>query len=220
MTTTALDLGRTRSESRGWTRYLPSVGGLGLVAGLIAIMASPASDDTGETAAEVVAFAQTHDGWLTAIILFAIASIALGGAFVAGLYGRLQGTATATESALVLVGGTLFTFCFALCWTMWTAPLMDISGDETIALTEAQSYLSYDDIGWFVLGLGGVAAAVMAVPASFAAMRAGLPAWLGWLGVVAGIGSIATVAFFGMFAWLAWIAVASIVLALDRSARV
>jgi hypothetical protein len=210
VTTATLDIARTTAVAGPrWTRLLPSLGGLGLVAGLIAIMASPASDDTGETAAEVVAFA---DGWLTAIILFAVASIALGGAFVAGLYGRLQGVATATESALVLIGGTLFTFCFALCWTFWTAPLMDMSADEAVALVEAQSYLSYDDVGWFVLGLGGVAAAVMTVPASLAAIRAGLPAWLGWLGVVVGLASISTVAFFGMFAWMAWIAVASVVL--------
>ena len=33
----------------------------------------------------------------------------------------------------------------------------------------------------FLLGTAGVAAALMIVPASLAAMRSGLPAWLGWL---------------------------------------
>jgi hypothetical protein len=197
---------------RSWTRYLPSLGGLGLVAGLIGIMVSPAGEDTGETAAEVVAYAQSHESWTVAILLFGLASFALGATFTAGLHARLVRVATTTESALVLMGGTLFTLCFALCWILWTAPLADVSSDADIALLEAQAYLSYDDVGWFVLGAGGVAAAVMMVPASLAAIRAGLPAWLGWLGVVAGIGSLATVAFFGMFAWMAWIAVASLVL--------
>jgi hypothetical protein len=137
--------------------------------------------------------------------------------FTAGLAARLAGVATTTESALVLIGGAFFTLCFALCWILWTAPLADVSSDRGIALLEAQAYLSYDDVGWFVLGAGGVAAAVMAIPASLAAIRAGLPAWLGWLGVLAGVGSLATVAFFGMFAWMAWIAVASLVLAVSAA---
>lgn len=218
MTTATLDLAPVRSATRSWGRFLPSLGGLGLLAGLIAIMVSPAGDDTGETAAEVVAYARSHEAWTIAILLFGLASVALGGAFTAGLHARLQSVATATESALVLIGGTVFTLCFAFCWIMWTAPLADMAADDSIALAEAQAYLAHDDVGWFVLAASGVAAALMAVPASLAAIRGGLPAWLGWLGVAAGIASLATVAFFGMFAWMAWIAVASIVLAVDRSA--
>jgi len=216
MTTTTLDTGLVRSRIN-WARLLGPLGGFGLIAGMIAIFMSPAADDTGETPAEVVAYAQSHEAWTVAIALFALGSIALGGAFVAGLYGRLQGIATATESALVLIGGTLFTICFALCWLMWTAPLADTSNDRATALAEAQAYLSYDDVGWFVLGAAGVAAGVFIVAASVAAMRGGLPRWLGGLGVLAGIASLGTIAFLGMFAWLAWIAVASIVMLVTRS---
>ena len=98
------------------------------------------------------------------------------------------------------------------------APLVDMPGDSAAALAQAQAYLSYDDIGWFVLAMAGVAATAMIVPASLAAIRAGLPAWLGWLGVLAGIASLGTVAFLGMFAWMAWIAVASVVLLVARRA--
>lgn len=215
MTTAALDIARTGTRL-AWGRLLPSLGGLGLVAGLVGIMLSPASDDTGETAREVVVYAQSHESWTVAIALFGLASIAFGGAFVAGLHARLRGVATPTEAALVLVGGATFTLCFSLCWIMWTAPLVDSPTEPAAALAQAQAYLSYDDIGWFVLGAAGVAAAVMAVPATLAAMRAGLPFWLGWPGIVAGLGSLATVAFFGMFAWMAWIAVASLVLLAPR----
>jgi hypothetical protein len=216
MTSTTLDVGLPVAR-HGWARLLAPLGGLGLVAGMIGIFVSPASDDTGETPAEVVAYAQTHEAWTIAIALFGLASIALGGAFVAGLHGRLQGIATATESALVLIGGTLFTLCFALCWLMWTAPLTDTPEDRAVALTQAQAYLAVDDVGWFVLAAAGVGAAVLAVAASLAAMRGGLPGWLGWLGILAGIASLATVAFFGMYAWMAWIAVASIVMLVTRS---
>jgi hypothetical protein len=159
-----------------------------------------------------VAWATTHRTWTVAVLLFAVASVGLGGMFVAGLHARLRAAATDTESALVLIGGVAFTLCFAFCWIAWLGPLDGIAGDEDLALAQASAYLAYDDVGWFFLGSAGVGAALMAVPASVAAMRAGLPTWLGRIGVVAGLASAATVVFFGMFAWMAWIAVASVVL--------
>ncbi len=218
MTTSTFDITRVEIRRPAWGRFLPALGGLGLVAGLIGMLFSPAGEDTGETAREVVAHAQSREAWIVATALFAVAAVALGGAFVAGLYARLEGIATRTESALILIGGTAFTLCFSLCWVIWSAPLVDTPGDPAAALAQAQAYLSYDDIGWFVFGAAGVAAAVMAVPASLAAIRAGVPAWLGWLGVVVGIASIGTIAFLGMFAWMSWIAVASILLLVPRRA--
>ena len=164
-------------------RLLAPLGGLALVAGLIALMVSPASDDTGETPAEVVAYASSHEGWNVAILLFGVISIALGGMFVAGLHARLRAVVTEAEAALVLIGGIAFTLCFALCWIIWMAPLDDMPDDPARAIAQAEAYLGYDDVGWFLLGGAGVAAALMTVPASLAAMRAGLPSWLGWLGV-------------------------------------
>jgi hypothetical protein len=217
MTTAVLD-SPVVAVRRGWTRLLAPLGGLGLVGGLIGLFVSPAGDDSGETAAEVVAFAASHEGWNIAIALFGLASIALGGMFVAGLHARLRGVTTETESALVLIGGIAFTMCFALCWLIWIAPLLDMPSDSAAALAQAEAYLGYDDVGWFLLGGAGVGAAVMCVPASIAAIRAGVPAWLGWLGVVVGLASLATVAFVGIFAWLAWVAVASIVMLVAREA--
>jgi len=216
VTSTTLDVTRAEITTKPWARVVAAVGGLGLVAGLIMLMVSPASDDTGETAAEVVTYASSHEGWNIAILLFGLASVALGGLFVAGVHSRLRLVATETESALVLIGGIVFTLCFALCWVIWMAPLADMPDDPARALAQAEAYLGYDDVGWFLLGTAGVAAALFIVPASIAAIRAGLPAWLGWLGVVAGIASLGTVAFLGMFAWMAWIAVASIVLLVAR----
>jgi hypothetical protein len=215
MTTATYDAGISIAR-KGWTKLLAPLGGIGLVAGLIAIMVSPAGDDSGETPAELLAYAESHEGWTLAILLYAMLSVALGGMFVAGLHARLRRIATETESALVLIGGTVFTLCYALCWIMWTAPLDDLPADRGRALAQAEAYLGVDDVGWFVLGIAGIAAALMIVPASLAAVRAGLPRWLGWLGVVAGVASVGTMAFLGMFAWMAWIAVASIALLAAR----
>jgi hypothetical protein len=149
--------------------------------------------------------------------LFGLAVIPLGGAFVAALHARLRGIATATESTLVLIGGIAFTLSFSLALTIWAAPLTDISGDSARSLAEAEVYLAVDDIGWFLFGAAGVGAAMMAIPASLAALRSrSVPTWLGWPGVALGVGSLATVAFFAVFAWMAWIAVASIVLLAGR----
>ena len=97
------------------------------------------------------------------------------------------------------------------------APLVDMPAEPARAIAQAEAYLGYDDVGWFLLGTAGVAAALMIVPASLAAMRSGLPAWLGWLGVLAGVASLGTVAFLGMFAWMAWIAVAAVLLLVSRA---
>ena len=218
MTTSTLDIPRVELRRPAWGRFLPSLGGLGLVAGLIGMLVSPAGEDSGETARDVIAYSQSHEPWIVATALFAVASIALGGAFVAGLLARLHGLATRTESALILIGGTIFTLCFCMSFVIWTAPLVDTPGDSAAELAQAQAYLSYDDIGWFVFGAAGVAAAVMAVPASLAAIRSGVPSWLGWLGVVVGIASVATIAFLGMFAWMSWIVVASILMLVPRRA--
>ena len=134
MTTTTLDTGISITR-QGWTKLLPPLAGLGLVAGLIMLMVSPASDDTGESPAEVVAYASSHEGWNIAILLFGLASVALGGMFVAGLLARLRTVATEIESGLVLIGGMAFTLCFAFCWIIWMAPLADMPGDSARALS-------------------------------------------------------------------------------------
>ena len=77
-------------------------------------------------------------------------------AFVAGLVTRLRAVATETESALVLIGGIAFTLCFAFCWIIWTGPLVDMPGDNRLALAQAEAYLAIDDIGWFLFGAAGV----------------------------------------------------------------
>jgi hypothetical protein len=213
MTTAALDMPRTERSTAGWGRLLPGLGGLAFVAGLVALLLSPGGYDTGETPAEVVAYASSHETWIVVMGLFAPLAVVLLGGFVAGLHARVRTLATPTEATLVLVGGVVFTVCFALSFTIWAAPLVDVPDETARALAHAASYLAIDDIGWFLFGAAGAGAALMAVPASLAAVRArAVPVWLGWLGVLVGAASAATIVFFGMFAWMAWIAVASLVL--------
>ena len=210
MTTTTLDTAAIGSERSRRARLAP-LAGIGLIAGLIALFASPGGGEAGETPREVVAYAASHESWILAMAFFGLAVIPLGGVFVAALHARLRGIATATESTLVLIGGIAFTLSFSLALTIWSAPLTDIAGARELAVADA--YLAIDDIGWFLFGASGVGVAMMAIPASLAALRGrAVPAWLGWVGVALGVASLATIAFFGVFAWMAWIAGASIVM--------
>ena len=199
-----------------WSGLLAPLGGLGLVAGLITIFLSPAGDETGDTPAEVVAWATTHRTWNVALLLFAVASIGLGGMFVAGLHARLRAVATDTESALILIGGAAFTLCFAFCWISWLGPLDGIAADEQLALAQAvrlprlrRRRLVLPRLrrsGRGADGRPGVAcgnAGRAAVLARVARRRCGAP-------------SAATIVFFGIFGWMAWIAVASILLLVAR----
>jgi hypothetical protein len=67
------DIARPGLARTSWTRVLPPIGGLMLVAGLIGIMASPMGDDAGQTPAEVVAFTEAHEGWLAVTAVFGVA---------------------------------------------------------------------------------------------------------------------------------------------------
>ena len=99
--TTAVETHLVEASGRSWASLLAPLGGLGIVAGLILLMISPAGEDTGETPAEVVAFASAHEGWTGAFAFFALGSVLLGGGFVAGLHTRLRGVATQSESTLI-----------------------------------------------------------------------------------------------------------------------
>jgi hypothetical protein len=218
VSTTAHPAVRLETARTVWTKLLPPLAGIALVVGIVVALASPTVEDTGDTPAEVVAAASDHHGWAVVVLFFALAAVALAGGFVAGLHTRLRQIATAGESTLILVGGIVFTVCFPLALFLFQAPLVDMPDDHARALVEAEAYLSYDDAAWVTFAAGGVGAALMAVPASLAAIRGGVPKWLGWLGVLAGILSLATIFFFGMFAWMAWILVASVVLLVARDA--
>ena len=216
-TATAVETHLTEARTWSWSGLLAPLAGLALIAGMIALFVSPAGDDTGESPGDVVAYATSHEGWIVALGLFALATIVLAGAFVAGLHARLREVASSTESTMILIGGIAFALSLALSFIVWTGPLIDVPADQARALAQAEAYLAIDDIGWFLLGAAGIGAALMAVAASAAALRGRVvPGWLGWLGIAAGIASFATVAFFGMFAWMAWIAVASIAMLIGR----
>jgi len=218
VTTATSEAVRFETARPAWTKLLPPLAGIVLVAGLFVALNSPAVEDAGDTPAEIVATASDHSTWVNIVLAFALVSVALAGGFVAGLHTRLREIATPGESALILVGGIVFTVCFPLALFMFQAPLVDMPGDHARALVEAEAYLTYDDAAWVAFAAAGVGAALMAIPASLAAIRGGVPKWLGWLGVFGGIASLATIFFVGMFAWLAWILVASIVLLVAREA--
>ena len=218
MTTAPSEAVRFEAARPAWTKLLPPLAGIGLVAGLFVSFNSPLVEDTGDTPAEVVANVTDHKAWTVVVLVYALASVGLAGGFVAGLYTRLRTVATELESTLVLIGGIGFAICFPLALIFFQAPLADMPGDHARALAEAEAYLTFDDAAWVTLAAAGVGAALMAVPASLAAIRSGVPKWLGWLGILAGIVSLATFIVIGMIAWALWILVASIVLLVAREA--
>ena len=218
MTTAASETVRFATARPAWTKLLPPLAGIGLVVGLFVSFNSPVVQDSGDTPAEVVATASDHKTWTFVVLVYALASVGLAGGFVAGLYTRLRAVATQLESSLVLVGGVVFAVCFPLALVFFQAPLADMPDDHARALVEAEAYLTFDDAAWVTLAAAGVGATLMAIPASLAAIRGGVPKWLGWLGILAGIVSLATFVVVGMIAWALWILGASIVLLVAREA--
>ena len=191
------------SGRAGWLHLL---GGIGAIAIPLAVLFSFfTSDDSGETPADLIAYAKGHESdlWLAQIV--ALAAPVLIGFFLASLWGRLRAS-TEAYRVLTVIGGTLFVAFFAMGLTLWSAPLLS-AGELTTAGAEA--YLGYDDVGWVLLALGGISIGVMIIGVSLAALELGMvPKWAGWVSLAFGVVSFATLAAIGIFAWTIWLVAA------------
>jgi hypothetical protein len=201
-----------RTPRSSWLERWSPLGGLLFVALTLISFLSPSGDGPGDTAEEVVSYANEKSGWNDLALIFALISLILLGWFVSGLYTRLRRVEAGEWSVMALVGGVAFTVLFFTAITIWTAPLTELD-NETASLqtAQAETYLAIDDVGWVLLGGAGIGAGLMIIAASLVALRTGsVPAWAGWIGVALGVVSLATIAFVGIFAWLAWLLIASV----------
>jgi hypothetical protein len=195
----------------GWIRVLGAIGAILLP--LAVLYGIIAGDESGETGAELIAYAEDNAADLWFMQIVALLAPLLIGLFVASLWVRLR-LANEAFRALTLIGGTLFIAFFSTGLTLWAAPLL--SSDE---LTEAgaEAYLGYDDAGWVLLGLAGVSIGTMIIAVSLAALDHGwVPKWAGWVSLALGVVSLATFAAIGFFAWAVWLIAAGCFLLLGR----
>ena len=205
----------TRPSRAGWIHTLGAIGAILLP--LAILFSFFTSDDSGDTAAELIAYAKDNesDAWVLQVI--ALTAPLLIGAFVASLRVRLR-AANAAYQALTVIGGTLFVAFLGVGLTLWAAPLL--SPDE-LTTAGADAYLAFDDVGWVLLGMGGVSIGAMIIGVSLAALELGLlPKWAGWVSLLLGVVSLATIVAVGIFAWAAWLLAAGLFLLLARDRAV
>jgi hypothetical protein len=203
-----------------WLDFTAALGGLLFVAFVVVLIV--AGEGPGDTAEEVIAYAEDNAGAIDALGLFSLLSLVLLGTFVGGLFVRLQAVGARAEATFALAAGAAFAVLFFVAMMVWYAPLIELDAEESAAVqtTQAETYLGLEDMGWFMLGGSGVAAGLMIIVASLGARRGGLvPPWAGWVGVALGIVGLATVTFIGILAWLLWILVVSVLMLLPRPAR-
>lgn len=201
----------TRPTRAGWIHTLGAIGAILLPLALLVSFFT--SQDTGDTAAELITYAKdnTSEVWLLQIM--ALVAPLLIGLLVASLRVRLR-PANEIYQALTVIGGTLFIAFLGVGLTLWAAPLL--SPDE-LTIAGAQAYLAFDDAGWVLLGMAGISIGVMIIAVSLAALDLGLvPKWAGWVSVLLGIVSLATIVAVGIFAWALWLIAAGIFLLLRR----
>ena len=202
-------------EDHSRAGWLDVLGGIGAIAIPLVILFSffTASDDYDDTAAGLIGYAKENQGdiWVQQIV--ALAAPVLISFFLASLWQRLRGS-TEAYRVLTVLGGTLFVAFFAVGMTLWSAPLL--SPDE-ISDAAAEAYLGYDDVGWVLLALSGIAIGVMIIGVSLAALELDMiPTWAGWVSVALGVVSFATLAAIGIFAWVIWLVAAGCLLLFTR----
>jgi len=166
----------------------------------------------GETAAEVIDRAESHQVGIGVIQLVVLFSPLLLGWFVGGLYLRLRAASAETEGALALIGGIVFSTLIVIADTITFAPLTELPNkDEGVQSAYARTIPVLEDVTWHVQGAAGVAAALMIIASSLGARRCGvLGGWPFTASLFLGIVSLATIAFVGVFAWLIWIGFTSV----------
>ena len=195
----------------GWIHTLGAIGAILLPLALLFSFFT--SEDSGDTAAELIAYAKDNSTEVWTLQVMALAAPLLIGAFVASLRVRLR-AANEAYQALTVIGGTLFIAFFAVGMTLWAAPLL--SPDE-LTTASADAYLAFDDAGWVLLGLSGISIGAMIIGVSLAALDLGLvPKWAGWLSLLLGLVSLATIAAVGIFAWAVWLIAAGVYVLLGR----
>jgi hypothetical protein len=193
----------------GWVHTLGAIGAI--LVPLAIVISFFTSSDSGDTGAELIAYAEDSSAEIWLLQIIALATPLLIGLFVASLAVRLR-VASDASRALTVIGGTLFVAFVSTGLTLWAAPLL--SADE---LTEAgaEAYLAFDDAGWVLIALGGISIGTMIIGVSLAALeREWLPKWAGWASLGLGVVSFATMAAVGIFAWALWLAAAGIFLLL------
>ena len=195
-----MDSAQSESGRVGWIYTLGAIGAILLPLALLYSFFT--SDDSGDTSAELIAYAEdsSSDLWLTQIVALLVPLLI--GCFVASLWVRLR-PASEAYRALTVIGGTLFIAFVSTGLTLWSAPLL--SSDE---LTEAgaDAYLAFDDAGWVLLALGGISIGMMIIGASLAALEQGwVPKWAGWVSLALGVLSLATMVGFGLLGWAIWL---------------
>jgi hypothetical protein len=193
----------------GWVHTLGAIGAI--LVPLALVISFFISSDSGDTGAELIAYAEDSSAEIWFLQIIALATPLLIGLFVVSLAVRLR-AASDVSRALTLVGGTLFIAFVCAGLTLWAAPLLSAS-----ELTDAgaEAYLAFDDTGWVLIALGGISIATMITGVSLAALELGwLPKWAGWVSLALGVVSLATMAAVGIFAWALWLAAAGIFLLL------
>ncbi len=207
------------APGRSWLVRWSPLGGLIYVVGLVVMFLTPAGDDTGDTAAEVVKNAEANENWHAALVIFGLAGLLLIAWFVAGLAVRLRDAGARDESAVAFAGGITFAVLSFMALNIFFSPLFSITDEDSqdAKLSAATTVLNIDDVGWVALAGAGVAAGLMAIATSLGAMRTrSAPTWAGVIGILLGVASLATIAFVGIFAWLAWILLASVAMLIRR----
>lgn len=195
------------SSRAGWLHTLGAVGAVLLPLGMLYSFFT--SGDTGDTAAELIAYANDNEAEAWTLQVIGLAAPLLIGVFVASLWVRLR-AANEAYRALTAIGGTLFIAFLSVGLTLWAAPLIDAGALTTAG---AEGYLAFDDAGWVLLGLSGISIGVMIIAASLAALELGLlPKWAAWVSVALGVVALATIVAIGIFAWAVWLIAAGLFL--------
>lgn len=205
---------------RLWERWGVTLGALGIVAWVIAVLAgsdSPGTDETDAAIRDWYASSSNQNGDITAFFIVLAGALCVI-AFFGALRERLADAedSPARISQLAFGAGLLSVAFTVLAVAMFVAPSFtasETSADDVVPST----YRLLQNAGYLMLVAGTIIGAIAVWSSSAIAFRRGVfPRWFAWLGVLAGIAQLAAIFFIPIMVYWAWILVASLLLTTRR----
>jgi magnesium-transporting ATPase (P-type) len=206
---------------RLWERWGVTLGAVGVVLLVLAVLLGAESPESGDSDAKIQAWyaSTSHQNWEIATFFVFLAGALCVIAFFGALRERLADAedSPARISQLAFGAGLLSIALTVLAVAIFVAPAFTAS-DTSAADVDPSTYRMLQSIGYLTLVSGTIIGAIAVWSSSAIALRRGVfPRWFAWLGVLVGIVQLAAVFFIPIVLYWAWILVASVFLTMRRA---
>ena len=199
-----------------WERWGPLAGVLAIVCWIVAFIVGTSSPDSSSSDAKISAYYTSHSHQIHDIVAFFV--FIAGVLFLLGFLAALRSRLIAAEGSpgrltpLAFGAGVATAVLLVVAIAIWTSSAFTANDTSKFQL-DPNTYRLVNDLGYSVVVVAVIVAAILVWATSAVALRSGLlPKWFAWLGVLAGILQLFAIFFIPLFIFMGWILITSFLL--------